>query len=79
LGEKYDFRDYGIIAEPYFDVAFDEVFYLTDTGRRWDGDRVSVRDKIRSRVSPVKFAALLTNVNFTGQAGVGCQEAEYRR
>ena len=42
----YDYRDYGIIAEPYFDVDFDEVFYLTDTGRRWDGDSVSVRDKV---------------------------------
>ena len=23
------------------------MFYLTDTGRRWDGDRVSVRDKVK--------------------------------
>ncbi len=45
LWEKYDYRDYGIIAEPYFDVDFNEVFYLTDTGKRWDGDSVSVRDK----------------------------------
>jgi len=44
--EKYDYRDFGIIGEPYFDVDFKEVFYLTDTGRRWDGDRVSVRDKV---------------------------------
>ena len=36
LWKKYDYRDYGIIVEPYFDVDFDEVFYLTDTGRRWD-------------------------------------------
>ena len=46
LWKRYDYRDYGIIAEPYFDIDFDEVLYLTDTGRRWDGDRVSVRDKI---------------------------------
>jgi hypothetical protein len=48
LWKRYDYRDFGIIAEPYFDLDFDEVFYLTDTGRRWDGDRVSVRDKICS-------------------------------
>jgi len=36
LWETYDYRDYGIIAEPYFDVDFNEVLYLTDTGRRWD-------------------------------------------
>jgi len=46
LWEKYDYRDYGIIDEPYFDIDFNVVFYLTDTGRRWDGDSVSVRDKV---------------------------------
>ncbi len=48
LWEKYDFVDYGIIGEPYFDIDFSEVLYLTDTGRRWDGDKVSVRDKIEA-------------------------------
>lgn len=46
LWKKYDYRDYGIIGEPYFDVDFDEMFYLTDTGRRWDGWKVSIRDKM---------------------------------
>jgi hypothetical protein len=44
--KKYDYRDYGIIGEPYFDIDFNAVFYLTDTGRRWDGEKVSVRDKV---------------------------------
>ncbi|MEZ5044586.1 MAG: hypothetical protein R2828_32120 [Saprospiraceae bacterium] len=42
----YDYKSYEIIGEPYFDLDFTEVFYLTDTGRRWDGDKVSVRDKV---------------------------------
>lgn len=42
----YNYRDYGIIGEPYFDIDFSNLFYLTDTGRRWDGYKVSVRDKI---------------------------------
>jgi hypothetical protein len=46
LWKHYDYHDFGIIGEPYFDVDFSEVFYLTDTGRRWDGFNVSVRDKI---------------------------------
>ncbi len=46
LWKKYDYRDLGIIGEPYFDVDFGQVFYLTDTGRCWDGYKVSVRDKI---------------------------------
>ena len=46
LWKKYNYRDLGIIGEPYFDVDFSQVFYLTDTGRCWDGYKVSVRDKI---------------------------------
>lgn len=46
LWKHYDYHDFGIIGEPYFDVDFSQVFYLTDTGRRWDGFNVSVRDKI---------------------------------
>jgi hypothetical protein len=45
IWRKYDYKKLGIIAEPYFDVDFDDVLYLTDTGRRWDGDSVSIRDK----------------------------------
>jgi hypothetical protein len=41
----YNYRDYGIIGEPYFDLDFKKIFYLTDTGRRWDGHKVSVRDR----------------------------------
>ena len=39
-------EDFGIIAEPYFDVDFDEVFYLTDTGRSWNNSNASIRDKV---------------------------------
>lgn len=48
LWKYYDYRDFGIIGEPYFDIDFDEVLYLTDTGRRWDGESVSVRDKVEN-------------------------------
>jgi len=46
IWNKYDYRTLQIIGEPYYDVNFDEVFYLTDTGRRWDGWKTSVRDKV---------------------------------
>ncbi len=45
LWKHYNYRDYGIIGEPYFDLDFEKVLYLTDTGRRWDGAKVNVRDK----------------------------------
>jgi hypothetical protein len=45
LWKHYNYRDYGIIGEPYFDLDFSKVFYLTDTGRRWDGHAYNIRDK----------------------------------
>ena len=46
IWKKYDYHSLGIENEPYLDTDFSKVFYLTDTGRRWDGYKVSVRDKI---------------------------------
>ena len=46
LWKKYDYRTVGVIGEPYMDTDFEQIFYLTDTGRCWDGYKVSVRDKI---------------------------------
>jgi hypothetical protein len=46
LWQKYNFRELGIIGEPYLDVNFNEVAYFTDTGRRWNGHDVSIRDKV---------------------------------
>ncbi len=46
IWKKYDYHALGIENEPYLDTDFSQVFYLTDTGRRWDGYKVSVRDKI---------------------------------
>jgi hypothetical protein len=49
IWEKYNYRDLGIIGEPYFDVDWNKVGYLTDTGRRWNGDKFSIRDKVDSK------------------------------
>ena len=43
-----DYREFGILGEPYFDLNLSDTLYLTDTGRRWDGHNVSMRDKIVS-------------------------------
>ncbi len=48
LWKHYDYRDFGIAGEPYFDLDFSSLFYLTDTGRRWDGHKVSIRDKVEN-------------------------------
>ena len=51
LWNNHHYSDYGIRGEPYFDVDFKKVLYLTDTGRKWDGANVSVRDKVDSDFS----------------------------
>ena len=51
LWKKYSYRDFAIVGEPYFDIDFNEVAYLTDTGRRWNGEKVSVRDKVATSFS----------------------------
>ena len=46
IWKTYSYNDLGVIGEPYLDSDFSKMLYLTDTGRRWDGFKVSVRDKI---------------------------------
>ena len=46
IWKKYDYHTLGVTFEPYLDTDFSRTFYLTDTGRRWDGWKVSVRDRI---------------------------------
>ncbi len=43
----FDYRTEGIICEPYLDIDYSTTLYLTDTGRRWNGSGVNIRDKIR--------------------------------
>ncbi len=54
IWKVYDYKKYKIIGEPYLDLDFSNMLYLTDTGRRWDGDRVSVRDRV-SGARQLKF------------------------
>lgn len=49
IWEKYDYKELGITGEPYFDVDWNVFGYLTDTGRRWNGDKYSIRDKVDSK------------------------------
>lgn len=46
IWRKYNIHELGIEYEPMLDTDFSNTLYLTDTGRQWDGYRVSVRDKV---------------------------------
>ncbi len=58
LWKYYDYREFGVEAEPYFDINFEEMLYLTDTGRRWNGANVSVRDKAQGTEQRAQNAGL---------------------
>lgn len=49
IWEKYNYKDLGILGEPYFDIDWNEFAYFTDTGRKWNGADFSVRDKVNSK------------------------------
>lgn len=48
LWKHYDYQEYGIIGEPYFDLDYSKVLYITDTGRKWNNRDASIRDKVDS-------------------------------
>ena len=48
LWAKHDYKKYVIIAEPYFDLDFNKVFYITDASRTWNNTEVTRRDKVKT-------------------------------
>ncbi|NWH05778.1 hypothetical protein [Desulfobacter latus] len=68
LWQTYDYRDFGIIGEPYFDVDFTKVFYITDTGRKWNHVGASIRDRVDSGFDiPVNSTAHLAELAAQGK------------
>lgn len=63
IWKKYNYKDLGIIGEPYFDIDFDKVFYLTDTGRCWNGYKYSIRDKMPQQERWVKEGLVFRTTN----------------
>ncbi|MDP4282054.1 MAG: hypothetical protein Q8867_07875 [Bacteroidota bacterium] len=47
LWDKYNYRELGLTGEPYFDLDYTRILYLTDTGRAWNKFRTNIRDKSR--------------------------------
>jgi hypothetical protein len=62
IWKYYDYRDEGIICEPYFDIDYSKVLYLTDTGRKWKRDKANLRD----RYSKIKDPNDAVSSSFSG-------------
>jgi len=58
IWDKYDYRNWGICGEPYFDVDYQKVLYLSDTGRGWNNTDASIRDKV---LTGIKINIISTN------------------
>ena len=69
LWKYYNYKDYDIIGEPYFDVDFSKVLYLTDTGRRWDGNSVSIRDRVQNSKFKVQSFRKTTDIISAAEKG----------
>jgi len=52
LWEKYDFRDFELIGEPYLSIDYNKVLYLSDTGRIWNRN-FSVKDVVNSNFNEI--------------------------
>lgn len=48
---KYDYRDFGLELEPYFDLNYDQMLYITDAGRIWNDPHANKRDKVSSSIT----------------------------
>lgn len=48
---KYDYRDFGISCEPYFDFDFNVFFYITDASRRWNDIKANKRDNVQASIT----------------------------
>lgn len=49
LWNQYDYKDFKILSEPYFDIDFNKIFYTTDAGRAWDNANINLRDKVETK------------------------------
>ena len=58
LWEKYNYKKYDILSEPYFDLDFNKILYITDAGRTWNNESINLRDKVDT-----KFNFLFNHTN----------------
>jgi hypothetical protein len=44
IWKDYDYKSFGIIGDPNFDIDFTKIFYLTETGMAWNQEKYAIRD-----------------------------------
>ncbi len=51
IWKKYDYSAYGIVFEPFINLDFDKIFYVTDSSRLWNNRKVTLRDNVVSNIN----------------------------
>jgi len=49
-------NDFSLIGEVYLTIDYADILYITDTARRWDGDKYSIRDIVKSNSGKPAFS-----------------------
>lgn len=75
IWKTYDFRDYGIIGEPYLSIDFDNVVYLSDTNRSW----VDTKYRLKDRVSAEQSISAVRNIKRTDDLVEAIESGELQR
>lgn len=51
IWKQHDLADFDLIAEPYISLDFDKILYMSDTTQKWDGNKIALRDKVKSSLN----------------------------
>lgn len=49
IWKTINYREYDLMGEPYLDLDYNDVLYLSDTGRKWNNQGISLRDKVETK------------------------------
>lgn len=73
LWHKYDFKDFGIIGDASLSLDYNDLAYLSDTGRTWERERHNIRDVVpQSRDYNISTTDGLIKLIQTGRIGHLC-------
>jgi len=61
MWEKYNLKKLGIIGEAYLSIDFNNLNYFSDTGRKWNSEKYSLKDKTESKLIKIKNTDMLIN------------------
>jgi len=52
LWNKYHYKEFGLLGDASLSIDYNQLVYLSDTGRTWDNQRYNVRDRVNSKLTP---------------------------